>query len=325
MQGIETHAGGEAEGARAGLKLFLYGDNAGNDRHATLDWFTPAAQTWGRWLIPNGWHFHANELVANGQFMDGGAAFRFRSVSRASFGQNLVFAVADPSNNNIFTVDESGDVHCNGTLSKGAGTFLIDHPLDPNNLNLRYGFVEAPRYDLIYRGVIDVAAGIHAVVNIDAQYGMTAGTFAALTQNQQVWLYTNDDLQFYIYDPSHLATGQFRIAERAGAAGTVHWLVIGERADDYVKHTPECDGDGHLIVEFGKSVPTEEQLALLEDAARTEYINTLEGGGGGEETVTEIVPTLVGLQGYRMHAARVGIGTVPTRNVTVTTIDEAGE
>ena len=67
------------------------------------------------------------------------------------------------------------------------------------------------------------------------------------------------------------------------------------------------------------------QFSSREDAARTEYINTLEGGGGGEETVTEIVPTLVGLQGYRMHAARVGIGTVPTRNVTVTTIDEAGE
>ncbi|NKC50468.1 hypothetical protein HED63_05400 [Ochrobactrum cytisi] len=65
-----------------------------------------------------------------------------------------------------------------GALSKGSGTFLIDHPLDPFNKNLRHGFVEAPRYDLIYRGAVQLVNG-RAMVDIDASSNMTSGTFAA--------------------------------------------------------------------------------------------------------------------------------------------------
>jgi hypothetical protein len=46
----------------------------------------------------------------------------------------------------------NGDVHVTGTLSKGGGSFLIDHPLDPENMLLRHNFVESPENLLIYRG-----------------------------------------------------------------------------------------------------------------------------------------------------------------------------
>ncbi len=45
-----------------------------------------------------------------------------------------------------------GDVNVTGELSKGSGSFLIDHPLDPENKLLRHSFVESPEHLLIYRG-----------------------------------------------------------------------------------------------------------------------------------------------------------------------------
>ena len=51
-----------------------------------------------------------------------------------------------------------GDVHVNGTLSKAHGTFLIDHPLDPENRLLRHMFVESPENLGIYRGKAELDA-----------------------------------------------------------------------------------------------------------------------------------------------------------------------
>jgi hypothetical protein len=50
-----------------------------------------------------------------------------------------------------------GSVQVTGALSKGSGTFLIDHPLDPTNKDLLHSFVESPEMKNIYdgRGVAD--------------------------------------------------------------------------------------------------------------------------------------------------------------------------
>jgi len=37
-----------------------------------------------------------------------------------------------------------GDVEVTGSLSKGGGSFKIDHPLDPENKYLYHSFVESP-------------------------------------------------------------------------------------------------------------------------------------------------------------------------------------
>jgi hypothetical protein len=47
-----------------------------------------------------------------------------------------------------------GGVHITGHLSKGAGSFLIDHPLDPMNKTLRHNFVESPENLCLYRGKV---------------------------------------------------------------------------------------------------------------------------------------------------------------------------
>ncbi|NYZ75170.1 hypothetical protein H0O03_02805, partial [Candidatus Micrarchaeota archaeon] len=45
-----------------------------------------------------------------------------------------------------------GDVVVTGALSKGSGSFLIDHPLDPKNEVLRHSFAESPEMLNIYKG-----------------------------------------------------------------------------------------------------------------------------------------------------------------------------
>jgi hypothetical protein len=46
-----------------------------------------------------------------------------------------------------------GNLHVQGTLSKSAGTFKIDHPLDPANKYLVHSFVESSERKNIYDGV----------------------------------------------------------------------------------------------------------------------------------------------------------------------------
>ena len=49
-----------------------------------------------------------------------------------------------------------GDVQINGTLYKSAGSFKIDHPLDPANKYLSHSFVESPDMKNIYDGVAEL-------------------------------------------------------------------------------------------------------------------------------------------------------------------------
>ena len=53
-----------------------------------------------------------------------------------------------------------------GTLSKTAGSFKIDHPLDPANKYLYHSFVELPDMKNIYDGVATLDANGAAVVTL---------------------------------------------------------------------------------------------------------------------------------------------------------------
>ena len=49
-------------------------------------------------------------------------------------------------------VEISGDLDISGKISKGSGSFIIDHPLDPKNKVLSHSFVESPEMMNIYKG-----------------------------------------------------------------------------------------------------------------------------------------------------------------------------
>jgi len=59
-----------------------------------------------------------------------------------------------------------GNVNVNGTLSKAAGGFRIDHPLDPSGKYLSHSFVESPDMMNVYNGNVTTDATGEAVVEL---------------------------------------------------------------------------------------------------------------------------------------------------------------
>lgn len=89
----------------------------------------------------------------------------------------------------------SGNVHITGNLSKGSGSFMIDHPLDPAGKYLCHSFVESPDMMNMYNGnIVTDHAGTATVelpeyfsaLNADFRYQLTVvGQFAqAIVSNK---------------------------------------------------------------------------------------------------------------------------------------------
>ena len=140
-------------------------------------------------------------------------AFRGMRVSgaRATFNDSVRI------NSNLFV---------NGTLSKAAGTFRIDHPQDPENKYLVHSFVESPDMMNVYNGNITTDRDGFAIVtlpsyfeslNKDFRYQLTVmGTFA----------------QAIIKDK--LKENQFRIQTDKPNV-EVSWQITGIRKDPYAE------------------------------------------------------------------------------------------
>ena len=120
-----------------------------------------------------------------------------------------------------------GDVHVSGTITKFAGSFKIDHPLDPANKYLSHSFVESPDMKNIYDGIITLDHNGEATVllpewfdalNKDVRYQLTpvGGPMPSLHVSQKISLNT------------------FRIG--GGTPGLdVSWQVTGIRKDAYAE------------------------------------------------------------------------------------------
>lgn len=90
----------------------------------------------------------------------------------------------------------NGNVEVNGTLSKAAGSFKIDHPIDPANKYLYHSFVESPDMMNIYNGNITTDGNGDAIVNLpdwfeplnrDFRYQLTVlGQFAQAIISREV-------------------------------------------------------------------------------------------------------------------------------------------
>ena len=122
------------------------------------------------------------------------------------------------------TTTFNGNVSVNGTLSKQAGSFRIDHPLDPNHKFLQHSFVESPDMMNVYNGVVKLDNRGRAEIqlpdyfqalNRDYRYQLTGiGQFAPL------------------YIATEIKNNRFTIA--GGKPGMrVSWQVTGIRQDDY--------------------------------------------------------------------------------------------
>jgi hypothetical protein len=154
---------------------------------------------------------------------------------------------------NDVTLSVTGDLTIAGALSKGSGSFKIDHPLESktDTHHLVHSFVEAPQADNIYRGKVDLVDG-------SAIAGMTEGTFIALNTNVQC--FTSNESDWDAVKGSVSGNILTISCQNTSSTATVSWMVIGERHDQHMLDTYWTDENGKVIVEPLKIVePLEEE------------------------------------------------------------------
>jgi hypothetical protein len=142
----------------------------------------------------------------------------------------------------------TGNVTIDGSITKGSGSFKIDHPLESkkDTHNLVHSFVEAPQADNIYRGVVSLENG-SATINLDTVSGMTEGTYVLLNTNTQC--FTSNETDWDAVKGSVTGNILTISCENTSSTATVSWLVIGERHDQHMIDTDWTDENGKVIVE----------------------------------------------------------------------------
>ena len=152
-------------------------------------------------------------------------------------------------------LNNNGSATFSGAVSKGSGSFRIDHPLKAETHQLVHSFVEGPQADNIYRGKVDLVAGT-ATVNIDTVAGMTEGTFVAL--NREIQCFTTNETGWTAIKGSVTGNVLTITAQENTCTDTISWLVIGERQDQHMYDTDWTDENGKVIVEPEKPVAASE-------------------------------------------------------------------
>ncbi|MDO9356327.1 MAG: hypothetical protein Q7T55_21695, partial [Solirubrobacteraceae bacterium] len=81
------------------------------------------------------------------------------------------YGVFGQANNSAsYAVYAQGNCRVSGTLSKSAGSFQIDHPLDPERRWLSHSFVESPDMMNVYNGVVVLGPGGAATVELPSYF-----------------------------------------------------------------------------------------------------------------------------------------------------------
>ena len=138
-----------------------------------------------------------------------------------------VFSLYNSANDPAIEMDaQNGNVSIAGNLSKGSGSFKIDHPLDPANKYLSHSFVESPDMMNIYNGNVELDEDGEAWVDLPEWFG-------ALNRDFRYQL-TCIGGQALVYVAEEISNNRFKIA--GGTQGLkVSWQVTGVRQDPYAE------------------------------------------------------------------------------------------
>jgi hypothetical protein len=146
----------------------------------------------------------------------------------------------------------NGNLSVVGTLSKGGGSFKIDHPLDPANKFLYHSFVESPDMKNVYDGVVTLDSKGEATVTLP-------GWFETLNRDFRYQLTAIGQAAPDLHVKSEVKANAFSIAG-GGSGQKVSWLLTGIRKDAWA--------DAHRI-------PVEEEKPAAE---RGLYLHPTEHG-----------------------------------------------
>jgi hypothetical protein len=130
----------------------------------------------------------------------------------------------------------SGDVTVVGTLTKTAGSFRIDHPLDPERKYLSHSFVESPDMMNVYNGNATLDENGRATVELP-EY------FEALNKDFRYQLTAVGAPGPNLYVAEGVKQNRFKIAGGRPYA-SVSWQVTGIRQDTYAnEHRVKVEED----------------------------------------------------------------------------------
>jgi hypothetical protein len=122
-----------------------------------------------------------------------------------------------------------GNVTVTGTLTKGGGSFRIDHPLDPANKYLYHSFVESPDMMNIYNGNVTTDANGNATIVLPEW-------FEALNKDFRYQLTVIDGSDRFVHAKvvSEIENNRFTIRTNYGSV-KVSWQVTGIRHDPFAE------------------------------------------------------------------------------------------
>jgi hypothetical protein len=154
-----------------------------------------------------------------------------------------------PSYNTTVTVPVTvnSSVNVTGAVSKGGGTFVIDHPLDPFNKLLYHSFVESPDVKNLYDGIVTLDQNGEAVVTLPAY-------FEALNKDFRYQVKPVDRAMPNLFIKKEESGNAFMIGGGV-AGGSVSWQITGIRHDPYIlAHpiVPEVEKTNATVVKKGE-------------------------------------------------------------------------
>ncbi len=205
-----TGGGGGAGGSDS---VTIWGGGAGGSGIVIVRYLTtsPITATGGTITSSGGYTIHT--------FTSSGT---FTVSAKITFSGNVKFA---------------GNLAIVGSLTKGSGTFEIDHPLDPANKILFHSFVESPDVMNIYNGIATLDESGEAVIQLPAYYD-------ALNTDSRYQFSPVGRAMPNLYIKTEEKKNQFTISGGV-SGGKVSWQVTGIRHDAYILAHP-------IIVEVNK-------------------------------------------------------------------------
>ena len=166
----------------------------------------------------------ANSLIAFGTASSNGLSGEAIASQRTASGGNQYGLDFYTLFTKRMSIANNGNVSIVGNLTKGSGSFKIDHPLDPENKYLYHSFVESPDMMNIYNGNVALDDRGEAVVQLP-------DWFEALNQD---FRYQLTCLHGFapVYIDEEISGNRFKIA--GGKPGMkISWQVTGIRHDPY--------------------------------------------------------------------------------------------
>ena len=137
--------------------------------------------------------------------------------------------ISGHSAGNIGTLTlQATNVAISGDLSKGSGSFRIDHPLDPYNKYLQHSFVESPEMRNLYLGQAQTSGG---KVTIELPEWWTA--LNGEDKNEYTYHFTPIGSPEILYVSKEIENEQFEVRTASGRDVKFSWQVTAIRHDAY--------------------------------------------------------------------------------------------